>query len=93
MRRSDFKLSLLVSLIVLLAASLAGGAEGFSVISKDQLKEELTKPDVIVIDVRATHDWDSSQWKIQGARRQAPAEAKEWMGKYPKDKTIVLYCA
>jgi rhodanese-related sulfurtransferase len=78
---------------VFLAPSLAGGADGFTVISKDQLREELTKPDVIVIDVRATHDWDSSQWKIQGAQRELPAQTKEWMGKYPKDKTIVLYCA
>jgi len=93
MKRSSFKLSLLVSLVVFLAASLASGADGFTVISKDQLKEELAKPDVMVIDVRATHDWDSSQWKIQGAQRQSPAEVKEWVGKYPKDKTIVLYCA
>jgi rhodanese-related sulfurtransferase len=93
MIRSNFKLTLLVSLVAFLAASLAGGADGFTVIDKDQLKEELTKPDVIVIDVRATHDWDSSQWKIQGAQRQSPAEVKEWIDKYPKDKTIVLYCA
>jgi len=39
------------------------------------------------------HDWDSSQWKIQGAQRQLPMEVKEWIGKYPKDKKIVLYCA
>jgi rhodanese-related sulfurtransferase len=93
MNRSSFKLSLLVLLIVFLASSSAGGADGFTLISKDQLREELTKPDVVVIDVRATHDWDSSQWKIQGAQRQSPAEAKQWMGKYPKDETIVLYCA
>jgi rhodanese-related sulfurtransferase len=39
------------------------------------------------------HDWDSSQWKIQGAQRQVPAKVKEWMAQYPKDKVIVLYCA
>jgi len=57
------------------------------------LKAELSKPDVAVIDVRAQHDWDNAQWKIQGAQRQSAAETKDWMGKYPKDKTIVLYCA
>ena len=93
MRLSNFKSSLLACLIVILAASLVGGAEGITLIGKDQLKEELTKPDVIVIDVRAPHDWDSSQWKIQGARRESPAETVQWMTKYPKDKTIVLYCA
>ncbi len=93
MRLLNFKSSLLACLIVIFATSLVGGAEGIMLISKDQLKEELTKPDVIVIDVRAPHDWDSSQWMIQGARRESPAETEQWMAKYPKDKTIVLYCA
>jgi rhodanese-related sulfurtransferase len=93
MRRSNFRSYLLACLIVIFAASLVGGAEGITVISKDQLKEDLTKPDVIVIDVRTDHDWDSSQWKIQGAQRQSPNEDKAWMGKYSKDKKIVLYCA
>ncbi len=62
-------------------------------ISSDQLKEEITKPGVVVIDVRAARDWDSSQWKIKGAQRQSPMGVKEWMGKYSKDDKIVLYCA
>ena len=93
MRLSSFKFSLPACLIVIFAASLVCGAEGITSISTDQLKEELTKPDVIVVDVRINHDWDSSQYKIQGAQRQNPAEVQEWMGKYPKDKKIVLYCA
>ncbi len=93
MRLSSFKSSLLACLIVIFSASLVGGAEGITLISKDQLKEELSKPDVIVVDVRANHDWDSSQWKIKGAQRQIPVEAQEWMGKYSKDQKIVLYCA
>ena len=93
MRRSNFAYWIPACLIVIFAASLVGGAEGITLISTDQLKEELTKPDVVVIDVRAAPDWDSSQWKIQGAQRQSPLEFKEWMGKYSKDKKIVLYCA
>jgi len=93
MRLWRFKYSLLACLIVILAASLVGGAEGITLISTDQLKEDLTKPDIVVIDVRAPHDWNSSEWKIQGARREAPAEVEQWMANYPKDKTIVLYCA
>ena len=92
MTRSKFTLWLLACLILMFTASFAG-AEGFTVISKDQLKGELTKPDVTVIDVRIEREWDSTQWKIQGAQRQSPDEAKEWMGKYSKDKNIVLYCA
>jgi len=93
MRLSNFKYLLFSLLIVVLAASFARGAEGITLIDKDQLKAELTAPGVIVIDVRATHDWDSSQWKIQGAQRQTPADTQEWMAKYPKDTTLVLYCA
>ena len=78
---------------MIFASPLARGAEGTTVISKDQLRENLTKPDVIVIDVRTPNDWDASQWKIQGAQRRLPTEAKQWMSEYAKDKTIVLYCA
>jgi rhodanese-related sulfurtransferase len=93
MRRTNSIWPLLALFIVIAASPFAVLAEGFTVISKDQLKEELGRPDVVIIDVRAPHDWDTTEWKIQGAQRQAPAEAKEWMGKYPKDKTIALYCA
>jgi rhodanese-related sulfurtransferase len=78
---------------VIFAASLVGGAEEITGISTEQLKGSLTKPGLVIIDVRAVHDWDASQWKIQGAQRQVPAKVKEWMAQYPKDKVIVLYCA
>jgi rhodanese-related sulfurtransferase len=63
------------------------------VMSKDQLKSHLSNADVVVIDVRADHDWASSRWKIQGAVREDPNTIDQWMSKYPKDKAIVLYCA
>jgi len=90
MTRSKFTLWLLAFLILMFTASFAG-ADNVTVMSKDQLKAELANPDVIVVDVRVPRDWDSSQWKIQGARRESPAQAS--MAGYPKDKTIVFYCA
>jgi len=93
MRPWDLKSLFLTCLIVIFSASFAGGDGGFSLISKDQLKQELTKPDVVVIDVRVPSDWDASQLKIQGAKRESPAQVSEWMPKYSKDETIVLYCA
>jgi rhodanese-related sulfurtransferase len=92
MIRPNSKLLFLACLIVIFTASLAG-ADGFTLVSKDQLKREITNPDVAVIDVRTPSSWESSQWKVQGARRELPSEANEWMKKYPKDKTIVLYCS
>jgi len=92
MTLSKLGLWLLACLIVTFSASCAL-AEGFTVISKDQLKAELAKPDVAVVDVRAPSAWNSSQWKIQGARRETPTEVGQWMAKYPKNQTIVLYCS
>ena len=93
MAHSKFTLWLLACFVLMVTTSLAGGAEGITFISKDQLRKELTNPDVIVVDVRQPHDWDSSQWKIPGARRELPEEVAQWITKYPKDKTIVFYCA
>jgi hypothetical protein len=60
--------------------------------SKEDLKSKLGDPEVIILDVRASGDWDSSSTKIQGAIREDPNKsAKSWADKYSKDKTIVLY--
>ena len=53
----------------------------------------LGKPNVVVIDVRTAHDWDKSDRKIKGAVREEGMKFGAWKDKYPKDKTIVLYCA
>ena len=92
MTRSKFTLWLLAFFILMFTASFAG-ADNVTVMNKDQLKAELTNPDVIIVDVRSPHDWDSSKWTIQGARRESPAQAAQSMAAYPKDKTIVFYCA
>ncbi len=63
------------------------------VMTKEQLLPLLGKPDVIIIDVRTNYDWDHSKVKIKGAVREEGMKFGSWMNKYPKDKTIVLYCA
>jgi rhodanese-related sulfurtransferase len=60
---------------------------------KEQLKARLGNPDVVVLDVRAATDWAIAKEKIKGAVRENPRDVEDWSGKYPKDKTIVLYCA
>ena len=60
---------------------------------KEQLKAQLGNPDVVVLDVRAFTDWVMTKEKIKSAVRENPRDAEDWGGKYPKDKTIVLYCA
>ena len=80
--------------VLAMAVSLVGGADKIPRMTKEQLKEMLGQPEVIVLDVRAAGDWGKAQRKIQGAVREDPDKAtKTWAEKYGKDKTIVLYCA
>ena len=81
-----------ILVVLAMGVSLVGGADRIPRMTKEQLKEMLGKPEVIVLDVRATGDWEKTQMKIQGAVREDPNKAtKSWAEKYGKDKTIVLY--
>ncbi len=61
--------------------------------TKEELRSKLGSPDVTIIDVRVGGEWQASKEKIQGAVRQEPGEVKTWADKFPKDKTLVLYCS
>ena len=62
--------------------------------TKEELKSLLGNPKVIVLDVRITDDWKESDSKIKGALREDPEkDYRTWASKYPKDKTLVFYCA
>jgi rhodanese-related sulfurtransferase len=61
--------------------------------TKEELKAMLDKPDLVILDVRYGKDWTESDMKIKGAIRVEPDDVKSWASKYPKDKTLVLYCA
>jgi rhodanese-related sulfurtransferase len=85
-----------VSTILLVLAALTCGlarADDTHVMTKEQLLPMLGKSDVIIIDVRSKYDWDESKVKIKGAVREDGLKFGSWMKKYPKNKTIVLYCA
>jgi hypothetical protein len=62
-------------------------------ISKEELQTMLGNPEAIIIDVRAGGDWSANDSKIKGAIREDPGKVDSWMDKYPKDKTLVFYCA
>ena len=61
--------------------------------TKEELKAKFDNPDVVIVDVRAGKDWKGSEFKIKGAVRENPAKFSSWAEKYPKDKTLVFYCA
>jgi Rhodanese-like domain len=61
--------------------------------TKDELKGMMGNPDLVIIDVRTQQNWAESDLKIKGAVREDPESLDSWANKYPKDKTLVLYCA
>jgi hypothetical protein len=85
-------MALIVSLLVM-GMGKPAAAEGVPRISKEELKARLGRSDLVVIDVRAAKDWAESGEKIAGAVREEPASPEKWAGSYPKEKTLVLYCA
>jgi predicted sulfurtransferase len=68
-------------------------AEEVPRMTKEQLKALLADPNVVVLDVRRVKNWMESEKKIKGAIRENPTVFESWAHKYPKDKTLVLYCA
>ena len=82
-----------VLLVFIVFAYGGARADDAHTMTKERLLPLLGKSDIIVIDVRSNHDWDNSQQKIPGSVREEPTQFGSWMKKYPKDKTLVLYCA
>jgi rhodanese-related sulfurtransferase len=86
----------LISVFLLAIVSLLPlGSFGAEVkrITKEEVKEMLGSPDLIIIDVRQSLDWEKNELKIKGAVREDPDGPTTWIEKYPKEKTIVFYCS
>lgn len=61
--------------------------------TKEELKAKLGASELVILDVRAGQDWEAGEGKIAGAVREDPEAFDQWAAKYPKEKTLVLYCA
>ena len=83
-------LAVLLLIVAFIGQALAKDAPRMT---KEELKGLMGKSDVVIIDVRANSDWEGSKEKIQGAVREDPKKVKDWAAKYPKDKTLIFYCA
>jgi rhodanese-related sulfurtransferase len=62
-------------------------------ITKDGLKAMLDDPGLLIIDVRTEKEWKKADSKIKGAVWEDADEVKTWASKYPRDKSIALYCS
>jgi len=80
-----------LSLGMILAVVLPVMSQEGPRISKEDLKELLGKPDVVIVDVRTGSDWNDSPVKVKGAVREEPDKVDSWIEKYSRDKTLVLY--
>jgi rhodanese-related sulfurtransferase len=62
-------------------------------ISKEDVKEMMGNPKMVILDVRQGPDYTGSDKKIQGAVREEPQNIAAWMNKFPKDRILVSYCS
>ena len=90
-----FLSTLALPAVVLLWVFTAGAVASDDVprMSTQELKGLLGSGDVIILDVRTSRDIESSTSTIKGAIREDPQAFDTWADKYPKDKTLVLFCA
>jgi Rhodanese-like domain len=87
--------TLILSLVALIGLSAHATAKDapFGVWTPADLKAQLDNPDVVVVDVRSSGDWNTSDQKIKGAIRVDQGDESILSERYGKDKTFVLYCA
>jgi len=92
--KNIFKKALHLLVMISLLAGLTAVSHAADVpnISKEELNTMLDKPDLVIIDVRRERDWKSSSLKIRGSVWEDFLDVDTWAQKYPKSKTIVLYC-
>ena len=93
LKRWFFRVVLLTALAALGAGAAWANGDDAPRIGKEAVKAMLGKKDTSIIDVRAISDWKESTMKIKGAVREDPAEVESWASHYPKDRTLILYCA
>jgi hypothetical protein len=92
MKKSLWMATLLIFLMVGVSPVITEPAD-VPRMTKDELKGMLGNPEWVILDVRYGKDWTGSDLKIQGAVREDPKAFESWANKYPKNKTIVLYCS
>jgi len=92
-RKSQIRLFIILGLVLSWIFVSILPANDVPRMTKEELKGMLGNPEVTLIDVRANADWTGSNLKIKGAVREDPRKLNTWEDKYPKDKTLVFYCA
>ncbi len=85
--------AILAAALLLSSVVVSAVAEDVPRMSTEELKGRLGDAGLVVLDVRTGWDWNQSSEKIAGAVRVDPGAVQGWAGSYPKEGTLVLYCA
>ena len=93
MRKSILFVAVITVFAVAAVFAMPAAAQDAKRMTIEELKGMLGNPDLVIVDVRRDGDWNSSAIKVKGALREDPEKVDTWMSKYPKDKTLVFYCA
>ena len=93
MRKSILFVAVVTVFAVATVFAMPAAAQDAKRMTIEELKGMLGNPDLVIVDVRRDGDWNSSAIKVKGALREDPEKMDTWMSKYPKDKTLVFYCA
>ena len=93
MKKESLAASILIFLTIGLYATSAF-SQDVPMVTKEELRTMLGKPDFVIFDVRLGSDYFSSDLKIKGAVRPDQS-ALIWhtSTRYPSENTFVLYCA
>lgn len=78
-------------LVVAAPSSLAAEGDAVPRMTKEELKGFLGSPDLVVLDVRL--GGEEAPTRIPGAIFEDPEKVDAWALRYPRDRTIVVYCA
>jgi rhodanese-related sulfurtransferase len=93
MRKSVLFVAVVTVFAIAAVFAMPAAAQDAKRMTIEELKGMLGNPDLVIVDVRRDGDWNSSAIKVKGALREDPEKVDTWMSKYPKDKTLVFYCA
>ena len=98
MKRIVLLVAGLVLTLLIAGPSFVGGAQDSKIpypevprVTKEQLKEMLGKPDVVIIDARPVEQWKYSDQIIPGTVHEDPLSIQSWAQNYDKNKKIVVY--
>jgi hypothetical protein len=83
-------LGLLASAFVFFLTIPASASE-VSMLSDVQLNGILDNPEIVIVDVRESKGWRSTNIKIKGAVRKIPKRFESWAHDFSTDKTLILY--